>query len=239
MHAALNKVGITDVERATKNLVLKHKKTGVVYLVVVRSTLEGDFAKILTKVLSAGSGNLRNCDQETILELLGAKPGSINPLAVINDKEIKVNLIVDQGLAQAGAKVMMHPMENNKTVTMTWEALEKFCTENGHAPRVVDLEAAPAAAPAAKSGKPAKGGKESEGKKETKLGLQHKKGDDFPKWYQEVRHRIKNATLERHNQPHNIWQVITKAEMIEFYDISGCYILRPWSFYMWECIQHW
>ena len=24
--------------------------------------------------------------------------------------------------------------------------------------------------------------------------------------------------------------------MIEFYDISGCYILRPWSFSLWEAI---
>lgn len=27
--------------------------------------------------------------------------------------------------------------------------------------------------------------------------------------------------------------------MIDFYDISGCYILRPWAFMMWEIIQHW
>ena len=32
-------------------------------------------------------------------------------------------------------------------------------------------------------------------------------------------------------------QVITKAEMIEYYDISGCYILRPWSYSIWESIQ--
>lgn len=27
------------------------------------------------------------------------------------------------------------------------------------------------------------------------------------------------------------------AEMIEYYDISGCYILRPWSFAIWELIR--
>lgn len=32
-------------------------------------------------------------------------------------------------------------------------------------------------------------------------------------------------------------QVITKAEMIEYYDVSGCYILRPWAFAIWERIQ--
>lgn len=32
-------------------------------------------------------------------------------------------------------------------------------------------------------------------------------------------------------------QVIQKAELIEYYDVSGCYILRPWSYSIWECIK--
>ena len=31
--------------------------------------------------------------------------------------------------------------------------------------------------------------------------------------------------------------MLTKAEMMEYYDVSGCYILRPWSFAIWETIQ--
>ncbi|KDO27408.1 prolyl-tRNA synthetase [Saprolegnia parasitica CBS 223.65] len=31
--------------------------------------------------------------------------------------------------------------------------------------------------------------------------------------------------------------VITKSQMIDYYDISGCYILRPWSYEIWEHIQ--
>jgi len=27
--------------------------------------------------------------------------------------------------------------------------------------------------------------------------------------------------------------------MIEYYDVSGCYVLRPWSFGIWERIQRW
>lgn len=27
--------------------------------------------------------------------------------------------------------------------------------------------------------------------------------------------------------------------MIEYYDVSGCYILRPWSFAIWEAIKDW
>lgn len=32
--------------------------------------------------------------------------------------------------------------------------------------------------------------------------------------------------------------MLTKAEFIEYYkDVSGCYILRPWSYRLWEAIQ--
>jgi hypothetical protein len=32
-------------------------------------------------------------------------------------------------------------------------------------------------------------------------------------------------------------QLVVKSELIEYYDISGCYILRPWAFAIWEQIQ--
>lgn len=34
-----------------------------------------------------------------------------------------------------------------------------------------------------------------------------------------------------------LFQVLTKSELIEYYDVSGCYILRPWSYAIWEAIK--
>ncbi|EPZ33191.1 Proline-tRNA ligase, class II domain-containing protein [Rozella allomycis CSF55] len=51
---------------------------------------------------------------------------------------------------------------------------------------------------------------------ETKLGLEVKKDEDFSTWYS---------------------QVLTRSEMLDYYDISGCYILRPWSYKIWSIIQ--
>lgn len=59
------------------------------------------------------------------------------------------------------------------------------------------------------------GKKKKDVKKETGLGLSVKKDENFGEWYSEV----------------------CKHEMIEYYDISGCYILRPWSMAIWE-IMH-
>ncbi|CAI0432584.1 unnamed protein product, partial [Linum tenue] len=65
-------------------------------------------------------------------------------------------------------------------------------------------------------GKMAGGKKKKEVKKETGLGLSFKKDENFGEWYSEV---------------------VVHGEMIEYYDISGCYILRPWSMGIWEIMQ--
>lgn len=53
--------------------------------------------------------------------------------------------------------------------------------------------------------------------KEHELSISCKKGDNFSKWYTEV---------------------IVKSDMIDYYDISGCYVLRPRAYYIWEKIQN-
>ncbi|KAI3440975.1 Protein transport protein SEC23 [Psidium guajava] len=60
------------------------------------------------------------------------------------------------------------------------------------------------------------GGKKKDVKKETGLGLSNKKDENFGEWYSEV---------------------VVSGELIEYYDISGCYILRPWAMAIWEVMQ--
>ncbi|KAH9630766.1 hypothetical protein HF086_000994 [Spodoptera exigua] len=67
------------------------------------------------------------------------------------------------------------------------------------------------------SPKPAKEDSASGVKKVTRLGMEASKDTDLPEWYS---------------------QVITKSEMIDYYDISGCYILRPWSYSIWDTIRN-
>ncbi|XP_006894653.1 PREDICTED: bifunctional glutamate/proline--tRNA ligase [Elephantulus edwardii] len=67
------------------------------------------------------------------------------------------------------------------------------------------------------SGQSSGGPGEGQGpKKQTRLGLEAKKEENLADWYS---------------------QVITKSEMIEYYDVSGCYILRPWAYAIWEFIK--
>ncbi|XP_025922352.1 bifunctional glutamate/proline--tRNA ligase isoform X2 [Apteryx rowi] len=54
-------------------------------------------------------------------------------------------------------------------------------------------------------------------KKQTRLGLEAKKEENLADWFS---------------------QVITKSELIEYYDVSGCYVLRPWAYSIWEAIKN-
>ncbi|XP_039757717.1 bifunctional glutamate/proline--tRNA ligase isoform X3 [Pararge aegeria] len=81
-------------------------------------------------------------------------------------------------------------------------------------------DAKPKPKKAEKAPKPTKPVKEESStsvKKITRLGLEASKETDLPEWYS---------------------QVITKSEMIDYYDISGCYILRPWSYSIWDVIRN-
>lgn len=66
------------------------------------------------------------------------------------------------------------------------------------------------------AGMASKNAKKKEVKKETRLGLTFKKDENFGEWYSEV---------------------VVNGEMIEYYDISGCYILRPSTMAIWESMQ--
>ncbi|PLN77043.1 prolyl-tRNA synthetase [Aspergillus taichungensis] len=80
-----------------------------------------------------------------------------------------------------------------------------------------------------KAGKAAKSGKQENNKPAAKvskkkadgaalIGIDVTKEEDFPGWYQ---------------------QVLTKGDMLDYYDVSGCFILKPASFSIWEEIQQW
>lgn len=59
-------------------------------------------------------------------------------------------------------------------------------------------------------------GAKKEMKKETRLGISNKKDENFGDWYSEV---------------------VVEGEMIEYYDVSGCYVLRPWAYSIWEVLE--
>src|SRR5215472_16573339 len=88
-----------------KNLFLRNKKEEM-WLVVALEDRAVDL-KRLGEIL--GAGRLSFGSPERLRKHLGIEPGSMTPVAVINDAEHKVRLVFDSGL-KAAALVNAHPL---------------------------------------------------------------------------------------------------------------------------------
>ena len=227
-------------ETHTKNLLFKDKKHGL--FLVTHATASTFNTKQLGELLNLqGKVNMRLADEALLDKLLQVKPGCVGPLCIVNDSSKEVTLVLDKALMDYDY-IHSHPLENDKSVKISPAVLKEYMSKAGVEPVVVDFgtgagAAAGAAAGKAPASRPAEakppkqkkekteGGeqKKSNNKKTTKKGetllaLQWKKDENFPGWYSDV---------------------IVLSEMISYYDISGCYILRPWSYKIWDLMQQW
>ena len=58
-------------------------------------------------------------------EVLGVEPGSVTPFGLINDRERRVNVVLDQAM-MAHELLNFHPLRNDATTTIAAADLLKF-----------------------------------------------------------------------------------------------------------------
>ena len=217
----------------TKNLFLRDKKYGL-FLVTTKADRDVNM-KTVGNLLKLAGSNLRFGDEELLQEKLNIIRGAVSPFALLNDSSKEVTFCIDKALLDEEI-INIHPLRNDRTTSISPSSLLAFLKHIDHNPTILEFPAegatvALATAPSKGAAKPLKIPKpvkeeavptltnDSKNlKKETMLGLSAKKDEDFANWYT---------------------QVITLSEMIDYSDISGCYILRPWSYFIWEVIYKW
>ena len=120
-----------------KNLFVRNKK-GESWLV---TTLED--RPIDLKVLGRriGAGHLSFASFERLRRHLAVEPGSVTPLAAMNDTDGSVGVVLDAAVL-AHARVHVHPLTNDRTLALSTADLVRFLEATGHAPAVVDLDRA-------------------------------------------------------------------------------------------------
>ena len=119
-----------------KNLVLCNRQKTAFYLLL----MDGQ-KPFRTKELSAqiGSSRLSFAPPEEMERLLGVTPGSATILALMNDKDHQVRLILDKSVADCDW-FGCHPCINTSTLRLSMrEIREKFLPHLGITPTVVDL----------------------------------------------------------------------------------------------------
>ncbi|MEM7426409.1 MAG: prolyl-tRNA synthetase associated domain-containing protein [Pseudomonadota bacterium] len=117
-----------------KNLFLKDKK-GQLWLVVTLEDADVDL-KALPRVIGAARLSFGKAD--LLLEVLGVEPGSVTPFALINDTDIRVNVVLDETMMRAG-RLNFHPLKNDATTTINAADLVAFIRSCGHDPAIVSV----------------------------------------------------------------------------------------------------
>jgi Ala-tRNA(Pro) deacylase len=118
----------------TKNLFLKDRK-GSLWLVVAREELRVDL-NALSKVLDAPRFSFGSA--ELLIAGLGVPPGSVTPFSLINDRQGKVRVVLDEAML-ALDPLNFHPLRNDRTTAITASDLLKFVRDTGHEPVVMAI----------------------------------------------------------------------------------------------------
>ncbi len=118
----------------TKNLFLRDENHR--FLLVMTACEK----RLNLKALGAALGvkKLHFASEEQLMDHLGLTPGAVTVLALVNDPESRVDLVVDAQYYPAET-YLCHPLVNTATLALGHAALEKFFECTGHVPKVVAI----------------------------------------------------------------------------------------------------
>jgi Ala-tRNA(Pro) deacylase len=119
----------------TKNLLVRDKKGHRHFLVVVGYEKTVDL-KALSPLLDVNG--LSFASPERLMKYLGIEPGSVSLLAIVNDSECAVEVIVDEKVWQADM-LKCHPLVNTSTLAIRRKDIEKILTVTGHRWRILSV----------------------------------------------------------------------------------------------------
>lgn len=119
----------------TKNLFLRDDKGRRHFLVLVKSQKSVDLNGLKTilglKRISFGS-------PQRLEKYLGITPGAVSLFAVYNDREHRVEIVMDRDLWQED-RFLFHPLVNTGTLLVTKADISRFLEATGHEMVVVDV----------------------------------------------------------------------------------------------------
>ena len=120
-----------------KNLFLCNSQKTNFYLLL----MPGD-KHFKTKEVShaLGIARLSFAPEEHLLSLMGIRPGAVTVLGLMNDKERRINLLIDKDII-ADEYLGCHPCVNTSSLKIKMsDILEKFLPFTGHCPTVIELK---------------------------------------------------------------------------------------------------
>jgi prolyl-tRNA synthetase len=207
-----------------KTLVYKPKTaksaTPVPVVVIAREETETNSSAI-GKALNLKE--LRLASEDLLTEFFSLDKNSLSPLSITESSFPIIVTVLDPSIAISSSVFALHANSSSETLFLSGKEIEAYLRKFETAETKVQeidfgaIATAPGAA-AQTSKAPVKEKEDAKIEGAVQIAIGVKKEVDFAAWYTNV---------------------LLKAEMIDYYSVSGCYILKPWSYSIWEEIQTW
>ena len=119
-----------------KNLLLCNRQCTDFYLLMIAGDKHFKTSQLSKQI---GSSRLSFAGPEYMEQFLDITPGSLSVLGLMNDRDMRVKLLIDQDVA-AGEYFGCHPCINTSSLRLkTRDLFEKIIPAMGHEPRTVIL----------------------------------------------------------------------------------------------------
>ena len=132
----LSEIEILYPEYDAKNLFVRDDKKRNYYLITVRGNKRVDFKKIKndnnTRPLSFAS-------EEDLMSIMNLLAGSVTPLGLLNDHELKVIFYLDKDFLNGKQIIGVHPNDNTATLWLKVTDLIDIIKEHGNKVKIIEL----------------------------------------------------------------------------------------------------
>lgn len=132
----LNNLNLKYKDRDAKNIFLRDDKKQNYYLITVKGGKRVDLKQFRKDF---NTRNLSFASSEDLMRILNLVPGSVSPLGILNDNELKVTLYLDEFFLSDNGIIGVHPNENTATIWLKVTDLVNLIKQHGNQIFLVSL----------------------------------------------------------------------------------------------------
>ena len=132
----LSQVDIPYPEANGKNLFLRDDKKRNYYIITVKGDKRVDLNEFRKK---NNTRPLSFASEDDLMNIMNLIPGSVTPLGVLNNKETKVKVFIDEDFVKSPGLIGIHPNDNTATVWLKTEDLIDIIKEHGNQVNLVKI----------------------------------------------------------------------------------------------------
>lgn len=132
----LSDVNLPYPESDAKNLFIRDDKKNSYYLITVKGNKKVDLKEFRHK---NNTRSLSFVKEQELMDIMQLTPGSVTPLGLLNDKDLKVTFYLDRDFLGDKEIIGMHPNDNTATLWLKVNDLINIIREHGNSVNIIEI----------------------------------------------------------------------------------------------------